>query len=424
MGNNHVGSGATRRAPSAAMALTVACIALFTDALVYGIAVPVLPRLATDAGSGALGVGVLFAAYAGALVAVTPLAGWWIDRRGNREPLIAGMVGLGAATLLFGFATGAEMLFVGRALQGAAAGLSWTAGLALIAATHAPDKRGTAMGAALSSFGVGTLLGPVVGGLLSEWFDARTPFLVAFVIAVADGIARWVLVPGHQPSHQRSSAAEVRHRRGIGLVVLLTVSGAGLLAFLEPILPLELADRHQAGPGTVGAVFGVAALIAAAVPPLAGLAMRVVSARTVALAGCAVAAAGFWGIGTVSGVVPAGIFLTVVSIGAAAILTPTLTLMAGIAEARRPPAYGAVYAMYTVAYTLGLTIAPLAAGALTGLWSFTTASRGAAGAAALVLVAIIAVARRHPDTPTVVPQAAPDAAQAPDNRRVRPGKGA
>ncbi|MBX6767744.1 MAG: MFS transporter, partial [Actinomadura rubrobrunea] len=56
-------SGRTR-----SLALTVASVALATDALVYGIAVPVLPEIATAEGARPFGVGVLFAAYAGALV--------------------------------------------------------------------------------------------------------------------------------------------------------------------------------------------------------------------------------------------------------------------------------------------------------------------------------------------------------------------
>ncbi|GGK33940.1 MFS transporter [Pilimelia terevasa] len=399
MGNKPPGNASTVSSPrnrSATAALTVACIALLTDAVVYGIAVPVLPRLAVDQGAGTLGVGVLFAVYAGMLVAVTPLAGWWIDRRGNREPMIVGLVGLAAATLLFALATGPVMLYLGRGLQGAAAGLSWTAALALIAATHPPEKRGTAMGAALSAFGVGTLLGPVLGGLLSEWFDPRVPFFVAFALALADGAARWWLIPAHQPRGERPAASGVRGWPGAGLVILLTVTGAGLLAFLEPVLPLHLFDTVQAGPGAIGLVFGAAALIAACVPPLVGMVLRRVRAGLVATAGCLVAVAGFVGIGLSEGVFWAGFWLTVVAVGSAGVLTPTLTLMADIAESRRPPAYGAVYAMYTIAYTAGLTVAPLAAGALAGHWDFAVAARGAAVAAGVAAVVIVVAGRRTP----------------------------
>ena len=121
-------------------------MALATDMFVYGLAVPVLPVYALSLGASPATVGALFAVYAGALMLVTPLVGIWVDRSGPRGPLLVGMIGLAAATLLFAFAPGLAGLFLARALQGLSAGVSWTAGLALIATTHSLEQRGKAMG--------------------------------------------------------------------------------------------------------------------------------------------------------------------------------------------------------------------------------------------------------------------------------------
>ena len=67
-------------------ALVVAFVALFVDMLIYGIAVPVLPLFPAVASGGDATTGLLFAVYAGGLIAVTPLAGRWIDRSGPRGP--------------------------------------------------------------------------------------------------------------------------------------------------------------------------------------------------------------------------------------------------------------------------------------------------------------------------------------------------
>ena len=83
-----------------AVAITVACIALFTDMLVYGLAIPVLPLLPATVQAGPAATGVLFAGYAAATVVVTPIAGRWVDRVGPRRPLLIGLVGLAAATML------------------------------------------------------------------------------------------------------------------------------------------------------------------------------------------------------------------------------------------------------------------------------------------------------------------------------------
>jgi MFS transporter, DHA1 family, solute carrier family 18 (vesicular amine transporter), member 1/2 len=385
------------RINSAKSALLVASLALATDALVYGMAVPVLPQIASEHGTRPLGVGLLFAVYAGALVVVTPPAGFWVDRRGNRRPLLAGVVGLAAATLIFAFARDPVLLLLARALQGAAAGVVWTASLALVAATHEPRERGKAMGIALSSFAVGTLLGPPLGGLLAEWFDPRAPFLLASGLALADGVARWRLVPADSGREPRGSISDVRGRAGIALVVLLTATGAALIAFLEPILPLHLFTKENAGSGSIGLIFGAAGVAAAVAPPLAGMALRRLSPGLVAAAGCALAAGALLALGGgVHGVVPVAAGLAAVTFGASMVITPTVTVMSEIAEEQQPPAYGSVYALYTLAYTGGLAVAPLSAGwAMQGL-GFDGATRVAAGVAVMLAVVIVLASRRRP----------------------------
>jgi MFS family permease len=113
-------------------ALFVTAVALATDMLVYGIAIPVLPRIAGT--SGPTAVGLLFACYAIAMIVATPLAGVLVDRIGHRIPMLAGLFALAASTVLFAAVQALPILMLARALQGVAAAVSWTAGLALIAA--------------------------------------------------------------------------------------------------------------------------------------------------------------------------------------------------------------------------------------------------------------------------------------------------
>jgi len=81
--------------------LTVAVsAALFADSLVYSAIVPVLPTYASQHRASPAAIGVLFASYAAVLLATPPFAAL-SDRHGRRAPLIAGMVGVTAATLLF-----------------------------------------------------------------------------------------------------------------------------------------------------------------------------------------------------------------------------------------------------------------------------------------------------------------------------------
>jgi DHA1 family solute carrier family 18 vesicular amine transporter 1/2 len=61
-------------------ALVVACLALFTDMFVYGLAIPVLPLLPPVVAAGPAATGVLFGSYAVAMIVATPPAGRLVDR--------------------------------------------------------------------------------------------------------------------------------------------------------------------------------------------------------------------------------------------------------------------------------------------------------------------------------------------------------
>ena len=175
-------------------ALVVACFALFTDMVVYGLAIPVLPLLPAVTAAGPFAAGTLFAGYAAAMIVVTPVAGRVVDRRGPRGPLLSAMLGLTAATLMFAMGGPFLVLLAARVLQGAAAGLSWVAALSLIAAVTPVRTRGRSMGIAMSMVSLGVLVGPPLAGILAARWGTAAPFLVAAGLAMADGALRVLFV--------------------------------------------------------------------------------------------------------------------------------------------------------------------------------------------------------------------------------------
>jgi MFS family permease len=384
-----------------AAAVTVAAVALGVDMFLYGAIVPLLPRLAAVQDSAAFS-GALFATYAVALLAGTPLVGRWVDRAGPRPPLLAGLLGVAAATLLFAAATGVDgsagmaMLLAARAAQGLAAAASWTAGLALVAAVYPFERRGAAMGMTLSAVGVGILIGPAVSGWLADGIGLRAPFVLIGALALGDAVARVFLVKRLDTQPARVPFRAVMRGPRVGTLVAFTAAGAAAVAVLEPVLPLHL-DELGVGTAWIGTTFAGAALAGVLTSPIGGaLADRIGASRVVAT-GAAVVAVGVFLAGrstaalAITGVILAGA-------GAQLILAPTLVLIANLAEATRPPAYGVAYALYNIAYTTGLAVAPLAAGVGAQLVGVAWAS--AAGAVAAVALAVTTAARTDdPATP-------------------------
>jgi MFS family permease len=367
-------------------AVLVVTLALVVDMFLYGALVPMLPVLPAVAGS-AGAAGLLFAAYAAAMLVATPVVGRWVDRSGPRAPLLAGLVALAAATLLFAAVidvpggVGLAVLSLARAAQGVAAAASWSAGLALIASTHPPERRGTVMGFALSAIGVGVLLGPAVSGFLTDAIGPRAPFVLVAALAAVDAVARIIWVGPTADPPAPTPLRTVARGPGAGLLIGLTALGAAAIAFAEPVLPLHLSALGLGATG-IGLVFGAAALLGGLAAPLAGMLTDRLGAARVAALGTLVAAAGF----ALCGLPVAAASITgvvVVGIGAQLVLAPTLVLIGGLAEHIRPPAYGAAYALYNLAYTAGLAVAPLAAGTAAVLAGVAATTIAAAAVAAL-----------------------------------------
>lgn len=376
------------------VAVVVSCLALFTDMFVYGVAIPVLPLLPATVDAGPTATGMLFAAYALAAIVTTPLAGRLVDRRGPRRPLLIGLVGLAAATLLFSVGAPFALLVVARVLQGVAGGMSWVAGLALIAASTPTRTRGRSMGVAMSMVSVGVLVGPPVSGVLVAAFGTHAPFLVAAAIALADGVVRLVLVRDAPPlADEPGGTQAVLRVRGTASVLGVVVVGAGTLSVIEPILPLHLADAAGLGPATIGLLFAVIVLAGVVGMPLVGATVGRIDARLLVAAGAVLAAAGLALLARGTGTTSIVIALVLLGASNAFLLAPATTLIGFQGMRADPPVLGASYATFNLAYAGGLFVGPLLGGAVTGAGGFDAAVLAAAA------VTIVAVALALPRLP-------------------------
>lgn len=361
-----------RGTPTAA--LIVVCLALFTDMLIYGMVVPLVPTYARTFGVSQGMIGLLFGSYAAALFLATPLFGLLADRVGRRGPLLWGLLGLAAATLLFAFAGSFPLLLLARVLQGISGAATWTAGLALLADVAPPQTRGRTMGLAMSAMALGTLVGPTFGGFLYEWGGYRLPFLIAAGIALLDGLARMLLLTN--PPYQRGAHTTLWHFARDRRMLLLNgvvALGAGVITLLEPTLPLHLERQLGASPGMIGLLFGAITLAYALTSPLAGALADRWGRMPVMLFGVI-------GVGLLLPLVvlPTTLLLTagvlfLLGMLIAPLLTPTMAELADTVDSYGQGGYGAAYAIYNVAYAAGMMFGPVSGGLLAQVFGLTTA---------------------------------------------------
>ena len=131
-------------------------IYLFTDLFLYSLVVPVLPFLLRDRFSIPEDqvqpyVSELLAVYSAASVLFSIPAGWIADKSGSRKkPLLAGLVLLVIGSALFAVGQRFVILLIARCLQGMAAAVVWTVGLAMIQDSVSPGNMGRAVGTVCS----------------------------------------------------------------------------------------------------------------------------------------------------------------------------------------------------------------------------------------------------------------------------------
>jgi len=153
------------------------------DAIGIGLIFPILPGLLEElTGSPEISTtyGLILAAYAAMQFIFSPILGLVSDRFGRRPVLILSLAGAAIDYLIMAFTPSLAVLVVGRMIAGVTSA-SMAVASAYIADVTEEQDRAQRFGWMSAAFGVGFIIGPVLGGLLSGWF-IRAPFLAAALL--------------------------------------------------------------------------------------------------------------------------------------------------------------------------------------------------------------------------------------------------
>ena len=252
-------------------AVTFVLITVLLNSIGFGIILPVLPELIVDitgdpVHEAARYGGWLAFAYASMQFIFSPLAGNLSDRFGRRPVLLVSLFVFGVDYLIMGLAPTIAWLFLGRIIAGTSA-TSFGIANACIADLFPPEKRAQNFGLIGAAFGVGFILGPVIGGFLGE-FGPRTPFFVTAGIAFANALFGLFAIPETLKEEDRRPFRFARANplgafRQVGRFPLVTgILGAYFLYMLaHDSLPAIWAfytmDRYGWAPREVGFSLGV-----------------------------------------------------------------------------------------------------------------------------------------------------------------------
>ncbi len=159
-------------------------LTVFLDLLGFGMVIPLMPLIAEEFHASGLQIGLLAASFSLMQFFFNPFWGRLSDRIGRRPVLLVSIGGSVLSMALFGFANSLWTLFAARLLAGAA-GANISTAQAYMADISAPEDRARAMGKVGMALGLGFVLGPVFGGLLSRYGRGTPAFVASALSAVA-----------------------------------------------------------------------------------------------------------------------------------------------------------------------------------------------------------------------------------------------
>jgi DHA1 family tetracycline resistance protein-like MFS transporter len=195
--------------------LIVIFAAIGLDAVGIGLIFPILPRLLEDVaqtGDVASSIGILGALYAVMQFVFAPVLGALSDRLGRRPVLLVSLAGAAVNYLVMAFAPQLWMLFIGRAIAGLTSA-NVSVATAYLTDITPQDQRARRFGLFNAMFGIGFIVGPVLGGVLGDHW-VRLPFIAAAALNAANLLLAWFVLPeSRTPSREQVDLAALNPLR-------------------------------------------------------------------------------------------------------------------------------------------------------------------------------------------------------------------
>lgn len=312
--------------------LVLASAMVFFDVVFYAAIAPLLPHYVSEFGLSKAEAGVLTAAYAaGTLIASLP-AGLVAARFGPRRSVIVGLLMLGGASLVFGFAREVALLDGARFAQGVAGALIWSGALTWLITTAPPERRGSIIGTALGTAVAGALVGPALGAIAAS-IGTGPVFGSVMVLALAFAFVASRLPDARFPETQGlAEVAATMVSRPVATATAFVAVPSLMFGAIEVLVPLRI-DELGGSHTLIAAGFIVGAALESGLAPLAGRYSDRAGRRgpfTVGLTICAVAMAVI-AVAATLGVVIGALICT--SLGAGICFAPALTMLSEAAEA-------------------------------------------------------------------------------------------
>ncbi|USK34663.1 MFS transporter [Bacillus sp. F19] len=246
---------------------------LFIIMVGIGLVIPILPFYVEKFGADAATLGFLVAVFALMQFFFAPIWGRLSDRIGRKPLITLGLFGFALAEFIFAFATDLWMLFLSRIIAGIFGAAIMPSAMAYVSDVTTPEKRGQGMGYLGAAMGLGIVVGPGIGGWLSE-FSLSFPFLFAGIAASLAGIVSIFVLPESLSKEAMQKTTDENEKREnqfilikkalqspVGFLLILVFMMSFALTIFQAIFGFYALERFGYGPQEVGLIILITGIV-------------------------------------------------------------------------------------------------------------------------------------------------------------------
>ena len=352
-------------------------LAVLVSMLGVGNIVPLLPVYAKNMGATSTMIGLIFGAFAGARLLVTPLVGSWSDLKGRKPFIVAGLFLLALTAVIMMIASSPWELVLSRAGMGIASSLVMPVSLALVADLTPVGHEGRSFGGFGSYLLFGLGMGPLVGGVFYDLFGVKANFLVMVALSVLSALIVIKLVKDPPRTGGKAERQKILNQfkllinqRMLG-VFCARCTSAMSMGFFIAFLPL-LGESKDLNVTQIGMLLAANTLVMTLMQKPSGIMADRFSRM-------ALAASGFFASGVVKALMPLtvgfwGLFALSLADGiSAGLAMPSLTASAVDQGKKLGAGMGEVMSLFTVGLSVGVFCGPVIGGTMVDIYGLQAA---------------------------------------------------
>jgi len=357
---------------------TTLFLAIFFTTLGVGLVVPLLPVYAHELGAGAFQVGLVFAAFSLTRSMFVPYFGKLSDKKGKKPFLTTGLFIFFFLSILYTYSKNIETLILLRLGQGFASAMVLPVAQAYIGIMTPPQKEGRVMGLFNISLYGGLSIGPLLGGVVKDWFSINASFLSMGALCLFGFVLCLLLLPREDVLQKNNPSGSGKSKPYFAIVktpaifslFTFRICFTTCIGIIWTFLPLFANTMLDLSSSAIGFVIMINVFIAGLLQAPMGYIADRFSKKIMVTAGgvlaiisllCLNYATSFNGL-----VIANGIF------GLAGGISLPAIMALGIIEGRKTRAMGSIMGILTLAHSLGMLVGPLLAGIIIDVFSIET----------------------------------------------------